>query len=416
MGGGPQKKRSDLWEWKVPIRGATVVTYERRPGGNLYVRYLVVDQRSPRGRWVPLSLRHTDKGQAKAYARKLAAQLLEGEKPHLGEGELNVASLLQLYDEEVSAHKKGEQPREDARRRRLWEHYLGPTTPALDVDEDTLDRFCRDRRANKIEPKGVRLRPDPTDTTIGADIVYLQSVYRWAHRKKRVRVPGKPRKVPLLSSNPIEAYERVRTKNPVRRWATYDWYERARPFAGRIDEQGLLGHYLDLLEALGWRSTEVARLRRRSDVDRRATPSAPHGLLRHTGKNGLDEWVPMTAAIRATIDALTSRTLDLGDDLLFPAPRSDHAWSRHYIQKLLVRLSAAAGVPYVNAHAWRRKWDEEREGLPEQDVLVTQGRRDAKTRRESYLRRDHRRMLAVLEHPEKLRALDPGQLVLEQAG
>jgi hypothetical protein len=36
--------------------------------------------------------------------------------------------------------------------------------------------------------------------------------------------------------------------------------------------------------------------------------------------------------------------------------------------------------------------------------------------RDSYLRKDPRRMLAVMEHPNKLRVVEPDQLVLEQTG
>jgi integrase len=415
------EKRHDLYDHTIRLEGATVHVYERRPGGNLYVRYLEITAQRPKGRWITKSLGHTDKRRAKKFASSVAAKLVEGQKPFGVDGteELNVGSLLRMYSDEVSANKRGQQPLEDARRRTMWEHVLGAATPALDVDEAVLQRFMRAREAGELAVPGLKLRADPSPSTIGADIVYLQSVYNWGHRKK-VRIPGEKRRRRLLSENPIEDFERPSTPEGEKRrkWATIDWYVQARPHCAAVDRQGRLGPFLDLLEMLGWRLTAITRLHARSDLRHlQGIEGAPFGEIRHLNKGGGYSWVPMTRDVRAAIDELLGLELALGDLPLFPAPRSKvrPTWDRHYVAHLLDRLATRADLPPVNAHAFRRKWEEERRGLPEHDRMQAHGRRDRKTMEDSYLRRDRERMRQVYEHPDKLRAAGD-QLVLDQTG
>jgi hypothetical protein len=339
---------------------------------------------------------------------------------------VTLAGLFARYEDEVTAGKKGAQPGEDRRRMDVWQAWLathGIQDPR-NLDEEVLQRFVRARRTGGIVVPGRRLHAQPSDTTIGADIVFLQSVLNWATRR---RVRGKA----LLESSPIRGFPVLRTKNPRRLWVTYDWYERARPFCDLprpLDAQGLFGDFLDLLEGLGWRVTAICELRR-SDIDRKSYPYAPFGLLHRRGeidKEDLDEWVPLTQATREAVDRVCRRMEPaIGiDAYLFPAPRAKRAWTRQYVAGLLKRLTrrvreaqAATGgdeavsevFPYVNPHAFRRKWEEERRHLPVKDRMDASGRRDERSLHRSYLRRDMERVYDVMQEPRKLR----GALVLE---
>src|SRR5690606_8619828 len=128
-------------------------------------------------------------------------------------------------------------------------------------------RFERLRRQGKIELPKRRFEANPSETTIGADIIFLASVLNWAVEEN------------LLPKNPIRGYDRPKTAKPRRPVATYDRYERTRAKADEVGEQRLFGPFLDLVEALGWRVSAICQLWA-SDIDRSTDAAAPHGRIR----------------------------------------------------------------------------------------------------------------------------------------
>lgn len=413
-----------LWKHQEGKRGSTVWVEERTPGGNLYVRW----RDKAKKQWVWECLNHTDRELAKEHAADLA-HAIHTNRHSLATGTLSPLTIFALYEAEVTAHKRGQQPAEDRRRMDVWQAFFARQgiEDVRELDDTVLDEFVRQRRAGTIVVPDRALKPNPTDTTIGADIVFLNSVLNWAHRK-RVKGAGGARRR-LLPENPVHDYGVLRTKNPRRLWATYDWYLAVREHCSApspIDAQGLFGDFLDLMESLGWRVTALCELRR-SDFNLTRSEAAPHGLVHKredTDKEGADEWIPLPLAAREAVDRLLERRKLIGDAYLFPAPKAERAWTRHYVaavmQRLVERVNAVREaeaeregrevelLPYVNPHAFRRKWEEERRDLPLKDRMEASSRRDERSLNSSYLRRDLKRVLQVMEEPTKLR----GALVL----
>lgn len=134
-------------------------------------------------------------------------------------------------------------------------------------------------------------------------------------------------------------------------------------------------------------------------------------------KEGEDAWIPLPQRARDAIDQVLRKRKAVGRAPLFPAPKSKtrECWDRHYVDQRLYSIAAKTELPQLSAHAFRRKWEEERRQLPLKDRMDASSRKDEKTLNESYLRRDPRRILGVMEEPTKLRS-DGGPLVIEQKG
>jgi integrase len=365
----------------------------------------------PAGNYAKRSLRHTDRVAGEKAARQLAGQLLAA-IDSARTGRLSPTELFARYEREVSAHKKGVQPAEDRRRIALWTAVLRDVRDVSAIDTPTLDRFIRDRRAGRVVVLGddgepLKLKKKPSDTTIGGDVVFLNSVMNWACK---VRTPEGKR---LLADNPLRGYPIPKSKNPKRPVASYDRYLAVREHADAVDPQQLFGAFLELIEALGWRVTAVCELLA-SDVDRVTSASAPFGRIRKRGeidKEGVDMWVPLSESARTAIDTVLRTNPVIGQRPLFPAPkaRRGHAaspWSRFHARDLLERAETAAELDPLDGgdfHAYRRAWATSRKHLPSADVAHVGGWRDLRSLERSYQRVDDATLLAVVTEPRKLR-------------
>lgn len=350
------------WKLTVGAYGHMVTVCERHVGSPLYLRWW--DGTKPNGgNWSWRGLRHRDQTRAEAQARELAGQLLSAiDTAHAGR--VTVAELFARYEREVSAHKKGQQPAEDARRIALWQTFLGATRSVTALDFPTLDRFVRGRRAGTLEVWTMNdagectkraLSATPSDTTIGADLVFLNSVLNWG---MRVALSDGSR---LIESNPVRGCERPKNKDPKRPVATYDRFLKVRAKCDAADPQRLFGAFMDLVEALGWRVSATCALWA-SDLDRTTTATAPHGRLRKRGavdKEGVEMWVPLSESARAAVDRAIATHPVVGDAPIFamPSTPSDapaRAWTRYHARALLegarrwrssTRSTAATSIP-----------------------------------------------------------------------
>lgn len=414
--GRPRKR------WKVTVGGYghTVTAFERTLDGPLYLRWW--DATRPNGKkmgnWTSRALRHHNQSRAEEQARELSAKLLAAlEAAHAGR--VTVAELFARYEQDVTVHKKGDQPDEDQRRMALWQLFLGSARDVRSIDFPTLDRFVRERRAGTIElweldeqgeRKRNRLRANPSDTTIGADIVFLNSVLNYA---TRLKLSDGSR---LLTENPIRGYQRPKNKNVKRPVATYDRYLKVRAKCDEADPQRLFGPFMDLVEALGWRVTAICELWA-SDVDRTKTTEAPHGRLRKRGevdKEGVEMWVPLSESARAALDLVQERHPVIGDTPVFPMPESKpvKAWDRYHARLLLERAERLAELAPIDGgdfHPYRRSWATARKHLPAQDVAFVGGWRDLRSLERSYQQVDAKTVLAVVTEPTKVRDAASGQ-------
>jgi integrase len=402
-------RRPSCWKQSVGAYGHSVTVFERQPGGPLYLRWWD----SAASRWAKRSLRHSDRGAGQAAAKKLAAELLaaiNGARV----GRLSPAEVFARYEREVSAHKKGAQPSEDRRRIAVWSAHLREIRDVRAIDAPTLDRFVRDRRAGRLvalndDEEPIRLKKRPSDTTIGADLVFLNSVLNWACK---LRTPDGFR---LLTDNPMTGFAIPQNKNPRGPVATYDRYLKVREKADEADPQKLFGAFLDLVEALGWRVSAICQLVA-TDLDLKARPSAPNGRIRKRAdadKEGVEMWVPLSSDARAAIDRIRRAKPAIGQRPLFPSPkarkrRAPKPWSRWHARDLLERAEEAAELDPLEGgdfHAYRRKWAVERKALPTADVAHAGGWRDVRSLERSYQRPDDATVLAVVTETRKLREM-----------
>jgi hypothetical protein len=156
----------------------------------------------------------------------------DGKIPNAGRRNAPKIRRAAQYEAEVSVHKKGAQPREDQRRIEIWTQALGPDRDPETITKGQITRFERLRRQGRIKLRTRVLKANPSESTIGSDIIFLAAVLNWAVGEN------------LLQKNPIRGYDRPKTPKPKRPVATYDRYERVRAKADGIGEQRLFGRFL----------------------------------------------------------------------------------------------------------------------------------------------------------------------------
>lgn len=406
-------RKAKLWSVTVGSYGYRVTAHERRSGGALHLRSW--DSSSQRYHHEPLG--HFDKERAEQQAKELSGELLNASHA-VHSRNATVLELLARYERDVIAYKTKQHAADDKRRTELWQTVLG-NREARSIDYPTIDRFVRDRQAGKIKVSGRKFREPgkklkngkvmqgPNATTIGADIIFLQSVFNWA---TTVKLSDGAK---LLSENPIKGYERPRNKNPKQPLATYDRFLKVRAKADEADPQGLFGSFLDLVEGLGWRVSAICKLQR-DDIDRKRTEDAPHGQIRKSAENdkeNVEQWIPLSESTRAAVDRVLEVNPVIGDLYLFPARRKRETdrpapWSRFYARDLLYRVEKLAKVTHLDGgafHPYRRKWSTERKHLPTADVQLAGGWKDARSLERSYQKADAKTILRVMTEPMKLR-------------
>jgi hypothetical protein len=109
--------RQKAWRKTVGAYGHTVIVEERSPGSVLYLRWCDASATGKRtngktGNWRWRSLGHRDMELGEEQAKELAGRLLTSQEA-TATSRITLGDLLARYEAEVSAHKKGSQPRED---------------------------------------------------------------------------------------------------------------------------------------------------------------------------------------------------------------------------------------------------------------------------------------------------------------
>lgn len=430
-----------LFRESVGGYGHTVTVFERKAGGPLYLLWWNPSRkhgsRGGAGGHQTRSLHHTDREKALEEARKLSGDLLSVTEAS-SKGELTVLAALGKYHEDQGKYKKGAQPREDQRRAAMWCSFFGSFTNVESIVPSMLDKFCRERKAGRIKVPGYKLRPNPSDTAIGADIIFLHSVFNHCVRSRHLR------------DNPIRGYRAPKNKRPKRLVAEYERYLAIREHADTVDAQRMFGAFLDLVESLGWRVSAICQLRA-SDLDRspvmvekdgERVNVAPHGRIRKRGevdKENVDMLVPLSGESRAALDRALSISRVIGNRYIFPAPKSRRGvkpWTRWHARDLHERAQRAAGYGFqcpkcsallgdeqqkcpecgtvdeaprdaaknlIGFHAYRRAWATARKHLPLVDVAKAGGWKDDRSLREAYIHADAHTMLEVVSFTGKLR-------------
>lgn len=421
---GRPKKKPQRWSLTVGTHGNRVTVLNRKAGGPLSIRYWIpASKDGTPGQWRWEALGHTDRKKGEASAREISASLHDGTLDAVT-GRLSVAEMLTRYELDKSAHKKGQQPKEDRRRIAIWMQFLGGATQVASLDRPTMDRFVRERMAGKVQAvdeetgRAIKLAATPSARAAGADIVFLMSALNYACLCRRSN--GKP----MLAANPLKGYTVPQNKNVKRPLASYDRWLAIRATADRVDPQGLFGEFMAVIEGLGWRVSSVCSLRS-SDIDRTKTPAMPYGSIHKRAdadKEGADLWVPMSEPVRIAVDRVrelhiaTHRPV-LGDVPLFPAPKATtgtaaKSWSRWHARDLLERAEKAAGLTQLSGgdfHPYRRSWASARKHLPLTDVAAAGSWRDLRSLERCYTLPDTATILSVVSATTKVRDVKPAE-------
>lgn len=416
-----QPDEPDRWEHSVGERPHTVTVYERRPGGNLYVRMWDPTARGGRGNWIRRSLKHKDREKAKSYAHKQHAKLREGEA-EIRSGRLTLARLFTLYEKHRTPQKSEAEQQGDARRIELWTRVLGGKKDPEKIARAEWERFIERRSSGEIDARGrpeghpdYRGRGEVGPRTVERDLRFLLAVLNWG-------TDWRTEDGYLLGENVCRGYPVPQEKNPSRPVATDARVTAIQEVAGQVTmdvtwgekREGVPAHLraiFDLAVETGRRLSSILQLRY-SDL---RLEQGAHGAIRwraDTDKEGRESVVPISPGARKALDrhATRMRTLGLagiGDAPLFPAPKDpSKPVDRSRADRWLREAETLAEVePHEGSlwHAYRRRWATVRKHLPATDVAEAGGWAGPETLQRAYQQADPETMLRVVLEGGELR-------------
>lgn len=399
----------DPWSWSAGEYGNTVTVYERKVGGNLYIRFADPGRASG---MVRRSLGHDDRSRAKAQAERIAAALRE-DAEMVREGRITLARVFALYEREKIGRLSTEQQKVAERRRiKMFTRFLGGGVNPTDLSLAEWESFTEARSTGRIGPRG-KVEPDPDERegvklgTVRHDLKWLRKVFRWATRWRAPRGGDH-----LMESNPLDGYELPQEPNTRRPVATRERYEKMRAAAKGLEERPqvkvcYLLELLDLVAHTGRRIGAVRKLRY-EDVRLEETERAPFGAIHwpaETDKTKAEWWTPINEEARAALDRVMEERPGIGRGWMFPAPRDrERPVSNSTVYKWFRKAEKDAELEHRDQggfHEYRRMWATERKHLPHADVAEAGGWKDATTLQKVYQQADDEGVLrAVLEGGE----------------
>jgi integrase len=337
------------------------------------------------------SLRTRDKGLAIQQAYQLLNALVANERA-FNEQSVTLGMLADLYLQgPTHLSKKARTQREEGAMLRRVVAFLGPTRNVQSLSESDVRGYALARRRG--DQSIVRTRPGAPvrNRTVEADLEMLRRALNWATRE---RTPLGRRLVP---ENPLVGVKLPAELNPRRPVLTHDVFQQLLKVAGRVHP--LLKLALVVAEGTGRRLSAWRNLRW-DDVD------FPNGTIHwraETDKQGHDQVVPMSAAVRAALAEARRAQAAIGSRAVFPAPKTAaRPCSRYLFDAWLRKAFQLAGVtrePAMLWHAIRRKWATERKGYPVKDVMQAGGWLDEATLVASYQQADPDTVRRVVLHP-----------------
>lgn len=411
----------DRWEYSVGERPHTVTVYERRPGGNLYVRVWDPTARGGEGNWHRKSLKHRDREKAKSYAHKQHAKLREGEA-EIRSGRVTLARLFTLYEKHRTPQKGEQERKADARRIEMWTRCLGAKQDPEKISRAAWERFIERRSAGEIDARGHPEGHEDFDgrgevgpRTVERDLRFLLAVLNWG-------TDWRTDSGYLLSENVCRGYPVPQEKNPSRPVATDARVAAIRKVAPKLTMDVTWGEkrkavpshlpaLFDLAVETGRRLSSILQLTY-SDL---LLEKGPHGSIRwraDTDKEGRESVVPISPRARIALDRHTARMRRLGlpgigDAPLFPSPKDpSEVVGRHVADRWLRKAEEKAELEPLDGslwHAYRRRWATVRKHLPATDVAEAGGWAGPETLQRVYQQADQETMLQVVLEGGELR-------------
>jgi integrase len=415
--------RAKLWAEAFGPYGFKIRVEERRPGGTLYARLPILPYRGDGPRYREISLKHSDRDRAKAWAFEESEKLRAG----VSGASDPVPTAARIFARYITETKpdKGESSQElDARASAMWTRWLGADRDLSKLTPSEWRGFIRARSSGEIDAhgkavpekdaEGQPLRKPVRPRTTENDCEWLMWVLNWATKERDA--DGRY----LLKENPARGYDMPHEQNPRRPVATQDRYEALLAVADRVlmdvrrdgkrvAVRSYLPELLALVNGTARRISAVCALRY-EDLRLARSKAWPHGAIQwpgETDKMGKPWAAPLNASTRATVDRILSERPGIGAAYLFP--RTSNAAKpvdKDLVSDWLERAEQLAGLPKQSGtlwHAFRRKWGTERKHLPIQDVMMAGGWSDPTCLQTIYQQPDDAMVYRVVSEPTELR-------------
>lgn len=417
----------ERWSYSVGDRPHTVTVFERRRGGNVYVR-IWDPTRGQDGAYRKRSLKYPVRKpdgtldseaekEAKAYAAEQHAKLVKGESA-MRSGRLALRRLFALYEKHRTPQKSETEQESDARRIEAFTNFLGSEKDPHEISRAEWDRYIELRGSGAIDSRG---NPVPEENrrkvrprTVAADLIFLEAALNWA-------TDWRTGDGYLMRENPVRGFERPRERNPRRPVATDRRVEKIRSAAPKVTMKVEWGEEPETVPSHLRTIFELAvRTGRRlsSNLQLRYSDFQPdvghHGALRwraDTDKQGRETVVPLSPTARRTLDRhvkwLRRRLPGIGDAPIFPDPKDpSEPVNRHVADRWLRSAEKIAEVDAHDGslwHAYRRHWATVRKHLPAVDVAEAGGWAGPDTLQEAYQQADQETMYEVVTGGGELR-------------
>ena len=300
-------------------------------------------------------------------------------------------------------------------RRDLFLRSMGAEQPVQDISEVHVERFCQERRSNRLAPdrQGRKIKA-VRDGTLDGDFRWLSSVFNWARKHKR---GGQG----LIKDNPLRDLSWPKEKNPRKPIARHDRYVSTLAEADAVDPRGRLRCILALARYAGRREGAICALRQ-SDVlrtpeavrvaladaamDERKAEHMPHGAIRWSeasDKVGYLFVSPLSQSAREELDRYLLPMLPPSSEDVPLFPSDDDATisiRTDVASRWLLKAEARAGLPKIRGgifHPYRRLWATERKHMPDVDVAAAGGWGDTRAMKLSYQQADAAGVLRAVE-------------------
>lgn len=385
-------RKKGKWSWSAGGYGAVVHVYEGA-SGKLYGR--IGNKRT--------CLKHTDRERAKAWARDQSERLAVGLNS-AADPVPTLSKVFGIYLDTQTPQKGRSCQYQDKRAVTMFTKVFGKDKDLHKLTLGEWQEFTQARNAGALsslgEPVAEGDRKPVGARTVENDLEWLRTVLTWA-TKWQDRVSGKY----LMREDPSRGYPIPHEENPRRPLATDDRYDAVQAVAAQA--HAMLSTILTLAHGTGRRIRAILALQR-SDLLLAKGEASPYGRIRWRAEEDKigKEWVaPISADVRAALDAFLSERLSIGAVYLF-SETGERPVSYEQASKWLRKAERLAKVKKQDGslwHAYRRGWATARKNLPAKDVAFAGGWKNAATLQGIYQQPDEDTMLRVVSEPVRLR-------------
>lgn len=397
---------AETWSTFIEEHGIRIRLYQRTRGGSIYREVRTRDGKDRK------SLRTSDRDEAEARAKALAAKIAARRLTGVTPDTLTLEQLDRFYNRERGKLLSDRRKVAVRRAFRLLRRHLGDDFRVSDLGQHQLDTYEAARRGGSLAATtGTNGGSGVGASAVACELGVLHAACNWA---ERYRVRGRP----LLDRNPIRGFKRPSERSPARPVATRKRFEALVAVADDLDDTGGFRTMLQLAWYTGRRFGSIAALRA-SDV-LLSTEQVARALAEAGREEYLaDEWpaairwtaeadkedalwiVPIPGVLVGLLGAYVRDRALVGDVLLFPA-REDPTTpvSKTTAYYWMRTAEKRAGLPHQRQggwHAFRRAWATARKHLPVQDVMQAGGWLDAAALQTAYQHADAETIRAVME-------------------